>query len=100
MSTEPAANHDSATTATAAHHDTAHAAGAHGATAEASDKFTFNKLLDKLGDHHELDIFFGKFEILPVVLVDQYNSLHVYPNLHAMEETGSIQCTIRQLLTI
>ncbi len=88
MSTEPAAKHDSATTATAAHHDAAHAAGGHGATAEASDKFTFNKLLDKLGDHHELDIFFGTYEILPVVLLDQNNSLHMYPNLHAMEESG------------
>ena len=64
----------------------AHAAG-HGAE-QADGKFTFNKLLDQLGDHHELNIFFGHYEILPIVLMDDSNSFHTYPNVHAMEESG------------
>jgi F-type H+-transporting ATPase subunit a len=88
MSTQPAAHHDSTSASTAAHSDTAHVAGAHGASAEVSDKFTFNKLLDQLGDHHELNIFFGHYEILPVILLDEQSNPHIYPNLHAMEEAG------------
>lgn len=86
MSTEPAAHHDSTTAAS--HGATAHAPAAHGTAEHGSDKFTFNKLLDQLGDHHELNIFFGHYEILPVILLDQNNSLHVYSNLHDMEASG------------
>lgn len=53
-----------------------------------SDKFTFDKLLDQLGDHHELNIFFGHYEILPVILLDESYNPHVYANLHAMEAQG------------
>lgn len=86
MSTEPAAHHDSTTAAS--HGAAAHAPAAHGTAEHGSDKFTFNKLLDQLGDHHELNIFFGHYEILPVILLDQNYSLDVYPNLHVMEAKG------------
>ncbi len=47
----------------------------------------FTELLETLGDHHELNIFFNHFKILPVILYDD-QGLHVYANEHAMEEAG------------
>ncbi len=67
------------------------AAGTHAdghAAEHVEEKFTFNKLLDQLGDHHELNIFFRHYEILPVILMDEHNSFHTYANVHAMEESG------------
>lgn len=51
-----------------------------------TDPFTFNKLLDQLGDHHELNIFFAHKPILPIIFVDEASALHFYPNLHAMHD--------------
>ncbi len=88
MSKEQVQQHDS----TGHGADSLHAApGTHasGHSAGHDDgKFTFNKLLDQLGDHHELNIFFGHYEILPIILMDETNSFHTYANLHAMEESG------------
>lgn len=88
MNNEHGHQHDSTTHGSdSAHvHAVAQAAG-HG-SAHGDDKFTFNKLLDQLGDHHELNIFFGHYEILPVILLDESNNPHVYPNVHAMEDAG------------
>lgn len=88
MSKEQVQQHDS----TGHGADSLHAApGVHAsghAAAHDDGKFTFNKLLDQLGDHHELNIFFGHYEILPIILMDETNSFHTYANLHAMEESG------------
>lgn len=88
MSKEQVQQHDS----TGHGADSLHAApGAHAsghAAGHDDGKFTFNKLLDQLGDHHELNIFFGHYEILPIILMDETNSFHTYANLHAMEESG------------
>jgi len=46
----------------------------------------FTHLIDELGDHHELNIFFAKLPVLPVILVD--DGLHVYPNVESMEHSG------------
>lgn len=46
----------------------------------------FTHLLGEMGDHHELNMFFGKFEILPVILVD--DGVHVYSNVGTMEASG------------
>lgn len=63
-----------------------HAADAgHEAPIKGGDVFTH--LISELGDHHELNIFFGHFDVLPVILVD--DGLHVYANTHAMEEAGA-----------
>lgn len=88
MNNEHAQQHDSTIHgADSAHVNVeSHSAG-HGG-GHGDDKFTFNKLLDQLGDHHELNIFFGHYEILPVILLDESNTPHVYSNLHAMEEAG------------
>lgn len=60
-----------------------HGADAH-ANPEGSEVFT--TLLNSLGDHHELNIFFGHYKILPVMLVD--DGFHYYPNVDAMEQAG------------
>jgi len=67
----------------------AHASDAHGAAAHGSPKGSavFETLIESLGDHHELNIFFGHFDILPIILID--NGLHVYPNVHSMEAAGA-----------
>jgi F-type H+-transporting ATPase subunit a len=46
----------------------------------------FTYLIDGLGDHHQLDIFFGQFHILPVMLVD--DGFHFYKNVDEMEASG------------
>lgn len=46
----------------------------------------FTHLIDGLGDHHQLDIFFGEFPILPVMLID--DGFHYYSNVHEMEASG------------
>lgn len=77
-------SHDTTTTNTAEHHLTPDS-GHHGAD-HGEGKFSFDLLLNELGDHHELNIFFGKWEILPIILVD--DGIHVYANPHAMEQAG------------
>lgn len=96
MSTDSTHLHDS-THGTAAHgaehhadtthsaHGAAHSAHAEGGPIEGGAVFTH--LLDELGDHHELNIFFAHLDVLPIILVD--NGLHVYPNTHAMEAAGA-----------
>jgi len=77
-------SHDTTSTEQHAQHNagqTEHHGADHG-----DGRFSFDLLLNELGDHHELNIFFGKWEILPVILVD--DGLHVYANPHAMEEAG------------
>jgi len=66
-----------------------HAQQGHGADAHANPEGSevFTTLLNSLGDHHELNIFFGHYKILPVMLVDD-NGFHVYPNVDAMEQAG------------
>lgn len=68
-----------------------HAADAHGAHAAANGSpkgsAVFETLIESLGDHHELNIFFGHFDILPIILVD--NGLHVYANAASMEAAGA-----------
>lgn len=65
-----------------------HAQQAHGVDSHANPEGSevFTTLLNSLGDHHELNIFFGHYKILPVMLVDE--GLHVYPNVDAMEQAG------------
>ena len=66
-----------------------HAANGHETTeAHANPKGgeVFTHLIGELGDHHELNMFFGHFKILPVIFVD--NGLKVYSNEHAMVESG------------
>jgi len=58
----------------------------HEATGQGDGRFSFDMLLNELGDHHELNIFFGRWEVLPVILVD--DGFHVYANPHSMEEAG------------
>jgi len=77
-------SHDTTSTEHNVQH-TAPQAEHHGAS-HGEGKFSFDLLLNELGDHHELNLFFGKWEILPVILVD--DGLHVYANAHAMEEAG------------
>jgi ATP synthase subunit 6 len=48
--------------------------------------FSFDMLLNKLGDHHELDIFFTETPILPIIFLDQNTKLTMYPNLHSMHD--------------
>ncbi|MCU0329787.1 MAG: F0F1 ATP synthase subunit A [Candidatus Kapabacteria bacterium] len=67
-------------------HGTAH--GAHGAEhKEIEGGEVFTHLISELGDHHELNIFFGHFDVLPIILID--DGVHFYPNTHAMEEAGA-----------
>ena len=90
------------TTSTQHHHDSADAHGAtaevhgasataHGANAEAHGSpqggEVFTHLIDGLGDHHELNIFFASVPVLPVILVD--DGFHVYANVEAMEHAGA-----------
>lgn len=65
-----------------------HAEQTHGADGHTSPEGSevFTTLLNSLGDHHELNIFFGHYKILPVMLVD--DGFHVYPNVDAMEQAG------------
>lgn len=77
-------SHDTTSTEQRAQHNAGHTEH-HGAD-HGDGRFSFDLLLNELGDHHELNIFFGKWEILPVILVD--DGLHVYANPHAMEEAG------------
>lgn len=69
-------------------HATEHgaAAGGHHESEPIEGGRVFTHLMEELGDHHELNIFFGHFDILPVILVD--GGLHVYPNVAAMEAAG------------
>lgn len=83
MNTEPTVHQD--TTAAAAGHGAHTAAAAHGHE-QGSGKFSFDLLINKLGDHHQLDIFFGEYPILPVILIDENYHPHVYSNIHTMEE--------------
>src|SRR5688572_5636872 len=71
------------------HDEAAHSAqaDAHGAHGSPKGSAVFEHLIESLGDHHELNIFFGHFDILPIILVD--NGLHVYPNVHSMEAAGA-----------
>ena len=54
----------------------------------APGKFTFDQMIDQLGDHHELNIFFGHYDILPIIVLDESYVPHVYANAHAMEAQG------------
>jgi len=75
MNTEHTENHDSSAVASV--------------TAEqGQEKFTFDKMINELGDHHELNIFFGHYDVLPIILLDEKFMPHVYSNTHAMEEAG------------
>lgn len=47
----------------------------------------FTHLISEIGDNYELNVFFAKLPVLPVILVD--DGLHIYPNVHAMEESGA-----------
>jgi F-type H+-transporting ATPase subunit a len=59
----------------------------HQAQAPIEGGAVFTHLLEELGDHHELNIFFGHFDVLPVILVD--NGVHFYANTAAMEAAGA-----------
>lgn len=76
-------------TATSQSDSLQHAHQGHGADGHANPEGSevFTTLLNSLGDHHELNIFFGHYKILPVMLVD--NGFHVYPNVDAMEHAGA-----------
>lgn len=63
-----------------------HAAEGHGEAANPQGGEVFTHLLKGLGDHHELNIFFGSYKVLPIMLVD--NGFHFYANEHVMEESG------------
>ncbi len=54
----------------------------------APGKFTFDQMINQLGDHHELNIFFGHYDILPIIVLDESYMPHVYANAHAMEAQG------------
>ncbi|NQW30775.1 MAG: F0F1 ATP synthase subunit A [Ignavibacteria bacterium] len=84
-------HHDTSThVAVETHAAEAHAQGAHhdAAADHANPKGgeVFTHLIDGLGDHHQLDIFFGQFPILPVMLVD--DGFHFYSNVDEMEASG------------
>ena len=67
----------------------AHAADGHGAAESHGNPKggeVFTHLIGELGDHHELNMFFGHFKVLPVIFVD--NGLKVFANEHAMVESG------------
>ncbi len=64
-----------------------HGAAAHAAETGTDGSSVFTELLASLGDHHELNIFFNHFTVLPVILYDA-DGLHVYKNEHAMTEAG------------
>ncbi len=74
------------------HSADAHAADGHAADGQAASTGSpkggevFTHLIGELGDHHELNMFFGHFKVLPVIFVD--NGLKVYANEHAMVESG------------
>lgn len=55
--------------------------------AEVKGAEVFTHLIGELGDHHEVNMFFGKAEVLPVIFWD--NGLHVFANPHAMHEAGA-----------
>lgn len=83
MNTENAEHHDSlSATPPAVEH-----AADHG-VANGQEKFTFDKMINELWDHHELNIFFGRYDVLPIALLDESYMPHVYANTHSMEEAG------------
>jgi F-type H+-transporting ATPase subunit a len=47
----------------------------------------FTHLISEIGDTYELNLFFVRLPILPVIVVD--DGIHIYPNLHVMEESGA-----------
>lgn len=54
--------------------------------AEGQNESVFVKLLEQLGDHHEITVGPVHLFDLPVILID--NGLHVYPSIESMEEGG------------
>lgn len=68
----------------AAHTSSRETAAIHAEEVRGAEVFTH--LIGELGDHHEVNMFFGKAEVLPVILWD--NGLHMYANPHAMHEAG------------
>lgn len=85
-STHTTHTEEHATDSSTAQHGHGGAAAAHGEHANPVGGEVFTHLLNQLGDHHELNIFFNSYEILPVILMD--DGLHFYANPHAMEEAG------------
>ncbi|MBL7999341.1 MAG: F0F1 ATP synthase subunit A [Candidatus Kapabacteria bacterium] len=61
--------------------------GGHDTHGEVPPDKVFDHLLSELGDHHELSIAFGTYEVLPIMLYDE-EGFHVWSNPHAMEHDG------------
>lgn len=81
---------DNHTDSHAAAHTEAHAAGHGEHNGEVPKEKVFDHLLGELGDHHELNIAFSSFDVLPVILYDD-QGLHFWANNHAVEEGGRYQ---------
>jgi F-type H+-transporting ATPase subunit a len=61
--------------------------GAHQAEGEIPGSEVIMHLVGELGDHHEVNMFFQKLPVTPVILVD--NGFHVYANTEAMQAAGA-----------
>lgn len=69
-----------------------HTSGGHGDSHSGSHgdipkEQIFNHLLSELGDHHELNLFWGTYDVLPAVFFDG-GQFYAYPNMHSMESAG------------